>query len=378
MSIAFLHTADWQLGKRFGSFPGDKPAILRNQRLEAVDRLARAAVDGGCSAVLVAGDIFDAETVPQALTSQLLARLKSYPSLVWHLLPGNHDPARTGGVWTGILASGLPQNVRVHMQPVAAELVPGAVVLPAPLASKRVASDPTAWMDDAPSADGVLRIGLAHGSVQGFGSAGEASVPINPARVRSAGLAYLALGDWHGTMRISDHVWYSGTPEPDGFRDNNPGNALIVRVDGAGPPKVEQVATGNFKWSRRVLDVGSADALDVVEQEVAALGSNAMRSLVSLQLSGGVTLAEFVAIEARLSALEPALFHLNVNRETLNIVAAETDLGSIATPVLADIAQRLKLASEAGGDTASVAQRALHRLFSLAREVENSEGRAQA
>lgn len=378
MSLAFLHTADWQLGKRFGSFPGDKPAVLRNQRLEAVDRLARAAVDGGCSAVLVAGDIFDAETVPQTLTSQLLARLKSYPTLVWHLLPGNHDPARAGGVWSGILAGGLPQNVRVHMQPLAAELVPGAVLLPAPLASKRVASDPTAWMDGVPSAEGVLRIGLAHGSVQGFGSAGEASVPIDPARVRSAGLAYLALGDWHGTMRISDRVWYSGTPEPDGFRDNNPGNALIVRVDGAGAPKVEQVATGIFKWSRRVLDVSAANALDVVEQEVAGLGNSAARSLVSLQLTGAVTLAELTAIEARISALEPALFHLGVNRDTLKIVAAESDLGSIATPALADIAQRLKLASEAGGDAGMVAQRALQRLFSLAREVEDSVGRASA
>ena len=60
MRFTFLHTADWQLGKRFGSFPGDKPAVLRDQRLQAVDRLAQAAMAGGCSAVLVAGDVFDA------------------------------------------------------------------------------------------------------------------------------------------------------------------------------------------------------------------------------------------------------------------------------------------------------------------------------
>ena len=89
----------------------------------------------------------------------------------------------------------------------------------------------------SPTPAGALRIGLAHGSVQGFGSAGDANVPIDPARVKSAGLSYLALGDWHGTTRISDRAWYSGTPEPDGFRDNDPGNALIVRLDGAGPPQ---------------------------------------------------------------------------------------------------------------------------------------------
>ena len=102
------------------------------------------------------------------------------------------------------------------------------------------------WMDGVPSPAGALRIGLAHGSVQGFGSAGEANVPIDPARVKSAGLSYLALGDWHGTTRISDRAWYSGTPEPDGFRDNDPGNALIVRVDDAAAPNGRTRDDGTF------------------------------------------------------------------------------------------------------------------------------------
>ena len=65
--------------------------------------------------MLVAGDVFDAETVPEALSGQLLARLKAYPTLTWHLLPGNHDPARSGGVWSA-LVGGLPANVRVHLE----------------------------------------------------------------------------------------------------------------------------------------------------------------------------------------------------------------------------------------------------------------------
>ena len=189
----------------------------------------------------MAGDVFDAETVPEALSGQLLARLKAYPALTWHLLPGNHDPARAGGVWA-TLRGKLPANVRVHLEARPAEMAPGVVLLPAPLMSQAHDNDPTAWMDGAATPAGTLRIGLAHGSVQGFGSAGEANVPIDPARVKSAGLSYLALGDWHGMTRISDRAWYSGTPEPDGFRDNDPGNALIVRIDGAGAcRKVERV-----------------------------------------------------------------------------------------------------------------------------------------
>ena len=58
--------------------------------------------------VLVAGDVFDSETVSDALIGTLLARLKAHPKLTWHLLPGNHDPARAGGVWEAIVGAGLP------------------------------------------------------------------------------------------------------------------------------------------------------------------------------------------------------------------------------------------------------------------------------
>ena len=369
MTFTFLHTADWQIGKRFGSFPEDTAAVLRDQRLKAVDRLALAASDSGCSAVLVAGDVFDAETVPGALSGQLLARLKAYPALTWHLLPGNHDPGRAGGVWSS-LVGGLPANVRVHLEAKPAELAAGAVLLPAPLMSKRTSGDPTAWMDGTPTPTGALRIGLAHGSVQGFGSAGDANVPIDPARVKSAALSYLALGDWHGTTRISDRAWYSGTPEPDGFRDNDPGNALIVRLDGAAPPAVERVATAHFTWMSREVKVDGAESLGPVEADVARLGAAAARTLLSLQLAGTVAMTELGRIEERLGRLGPPLFHLAFDTSGITAYANVADLEALASPALSEIAQRLKAASERDGAEAAVAQRALRRLFALARQAE--------
>jgi len=371
MAFSFFHTADWQIGKRFGSFPGqDKPAVLRDTRFRAVGRLAEMAITRGCSAVLVAGDIFDAETVPEALAGQLMAQLRVYSPLTWHLLPGNHDPARPGGIWAAVIAGGLPANVHVHVEPRPFEIDPGVMLLPAPLVAKRVSTDPTAWMDEAPSPPGAVRIGLAHGSVQGFGSAGEASVPIDPARVKTAGLAYLALGDWHGTMRISDRAWYSGTPEPDSFRDNDPGNALMVRVDGSAVPQVERVSTAFFTWLRRMQRLDSADGLAPIEAEVAALGISAQRCLMALELSGVVTLAEFAQIEARLGELALDIFHLASDTAALDAVAATSDLEALSAPVLGEIATRLKGMAEGSGDDAAVARRALRRLFALARQAE--------
>jgi Calcineurin-like phosphoesterase len=371
MRFAFIHTADWQIGKRFGAFPAEKAAVLRAQRLDAVDRVAEAARVAGASAVLVAGDVFDSETVSDALAGTLLSRLKAYPKLAWHLLPGNHDPARAGGVWEAIVAGGLPANVRVQVAPVVAEIAPGVVLLPAPLTSKSTSRDPTAWMDGAASPPGTVRIGLSHGSVQGFGSDGDADVPIDPARVKSAGLSYLALGDWHGTTCISARVWYSGTPEPDSFPDNEPGYALAVQI--AGPsavPKVERVRTAHFTWARRRQTVESAAGLDAIEAEVGGLGSAASRWLIGLKLEGHVTLAEFAQLEARLAKLTTQLFHLEPDLSGLHTEAAASDLEVLSSGVLGTVAERLKAKAAGSGEEAAVAARALRRLFALARRAE--------
>ncbi len=371
MRFAFIHTADWQIGKRFGAFKAEKAAVLRDQRLGAVDRLAKAARATRAENVLVAGDVFDSETVSDALARRLLSRLQGYPDLVWHLLPGNHDPARAGGVWEAIVAGGLPANVSVHLTPEPAEIAKGVVLLPAPLTSKSTSRDPTAWMDGASLAADSVRIGLAHGSVQGFGSHANANVPIDPARVKSAGLDYLALGDWHGVKRISDRVWYSGTPEPDSFPDNEPGYALAVHIDDArATPKVERVATAHFTWMRRQKSVASADDLEVIEKEVNRLGADSSRHLMQLSLEGSVSLAEFSRIEERLTKLRPQLFHLAADLVDLQTAAAVTDIDELGSGVLGTVARRLKAMAEAQTEESDVAKRALRKLFAMARRVE--------
>ena len=77
-------------------------------------------------------------------------------------------------------------------------------------------------------------------------------IAIDPQRARSASLDYLALGDWHGTKQIGPATWYAGTPEPDSFTDNAPGNVLVVEIPGAGgPAHVETMPTGIYRWLAR-------------------------------------------------------------------------------------------------------------------------------
>ena len=69
----------------------------------------------------------------------------------------------------------------------------------------------------------LTRIGLAHGSVEGF--TGDSARPVDHIAAEKH-LSYFALGDWHGAKQVGERSWYSGTPEPDRFKGNDPGHVL--------------------------------------------------------------------------------------------------------------------------------------------------------
>jgi DNA repair exonuclease SbcCD nuclease subunit len=368
MAFTFIHTADWQLGAQFGALPGDVAARLQAARFDAIDRIAAVAMEHGAGHVLVAGDVFDTVRPPQRLIGQTLARLAKYRGLVWHLLPGNHDPAQPGSVWED-LARALPgPHVRLHIRAEPFELATGVILIPAPLTAKAMSHDPTAFMDQIETPPGAIRIGMAHGSVRGFSSEGEAAIPIAPERVVSARLDYLALGDWHGAVRVNPRVWYSGTPEPDRYRDNAPGHALAVSIAAPGAvPTVRQIATAGFRWQQHSLDITSVADVDRVAEAIGGGVVSADKTLLKLVIEGRVPLAEAAAVERSLEALAAAVAHLAVDRTGLIISTSEADLEALGTGAIATVAAHLSRQTRSGdAEQQAIANRALQLLTRFA------------
>ena len=132
---------------------------------------------------------------PRSL-NQPLERMRNFSGVHWHLMPGNHDHYRRNGLWDQLRRKGLPANVHVHTALESAIFEDESfALLPAPLHHRRMLNDPTVYMDEADLPDGLMRVGLAHGTVTGFGS-DDKDVPnyIAPDRPARAGLSYLALG----------------------------------------------------------------------------------------------------------------------------------------------------------------------------------------
>ena len=209
---------------------------------------------------------------------------------------------------------------------------------------------------------------MAHGSVRGFSSEGEASIPIAPERVASARLDYLALGDWHGAVRINPRVWYSGTPEPDRYRDNASGHVLAVSIAGPGAvPAVRHVATADFRWQQQSLDIASALDVDRLTEAVGAGAVSADKTLLKLVIGGRVPLADAAAVERSLEALAASVAHLAVDRVGLVVSTSEADLEALGTGAIATVAAHLSQQVRCGDPEAqAIANRALQLLTRFA------------
>lgn len=334
MLLRILHTADWQLGKPFGSIKGDPAAVLREERFSAVGRVADLAAARAVDAVLVAGDVFDSPTVPDQVLRRALEAMRPYQG-PWVLLPGNHDPALSESPWTRLQRLGLPANIHLALAPEPVLLAEGGLaVLPAPLTRRHEPDDLTEWMERCETPEGAVRVGLAHGSVVNFDPEGEARNAISDRRADTAGLSYLALGDWHGAREVAPRTWYSGTPEPDRFRDNDPGNALVITVGGPrGTPEVELVRVGRFAWRQCTVTCGvggEVDPASAVEAAIGALAAEApKKTLVRLALDGTATLADRLRVENCLDAWEARLHYLERDMARLLDEPDDDDLDAL-------------------------------------------------
>jgi DNA repair exonuclease SbcCD nuclease subunit len=371
--LRFIHSSDLHLGKRFGNFSGDVPSRLREARHNVLGTLAQRARDKGAGVILLAGDTFDTETPAPDVLRQAITEMRHHSDLRWVILPGNHDSLQASELWSTISAD-TPPNLVLARDVAPITLAPGVILLPAPCTTRRPGRDLTEWMDACPTEEGVIRLGLAHGAVSTFSEDMRVEEVIAIDRAKRAGLAYLALGDWHGALEVSPRTWYSGTPEQDRFKHDRMGEALFVTLESAtATPIVETIPTASFSW--RTFNLHLLDGDDPSAVLAAQLPAERERRhmLAQLVIRGHSRLAQIEALNATVEAITPDFAYLEQDRRELSTVYDVTDLDEIDRGgALREAAHALLL--KAQDDTLSATDRetasaALSRLYSYAQKV---------
>jgi len=171
-------------------------------------------------------------------------------------------------------------------------------------------------------------------------------------------------------MQVTPTTWYSGTPEPDGFKHDIPGAALLVTLNG--PAQAMPVETGQFRWTRPTLDVLPGE--DVVARIGEALPTVRARDhLVRLAVTGRLPLAKKTALEANLKARGPDFGWFEADVAGLSVDALPEDLDQIdragALRQAAEVLMSESLNPGLSQSDRDIASIALARLYALTEEV---------
>lgn len=382
MALKLVHTADWHLGMTFPSFDADARLRLSRARLEVIDRILGLAERHSAHAVLCAGDLFDdPDPAPewwQGLAKKLQAR--SWSDRPVFLLPGNHDPLTTTGVYSPShpFRAALPAWVHVvDRDDFSAELAGGAVLHAAPCRSRSDSRDlALSLLPARPSGDSRIRIGMVHG--QTFDLPGcQMNFPIARDAAERKGLDYLAIGDTHGFRDVTPEghapTVYPGAPEPTHFGEKRPGHAVLVYLpaDRRRRALVREEPVAHWTW-----EVVTCTSLE----ELRALAARDLSGhVLRLSLDMSVSPEGLTEVERLLTDLEgTSAAHGKVGVLQLDRSRLRLDTGNLestfdsAPDVLKAVAARLRARElELGADTeqAEIARRALYQLYRLTREA---------
>jgi DNA repair exonuclease SbcCD nuclease subunit len=361
MPFTCIHTSDWQLGLKLAYIPGDAGAQARLLRYQTVRAIAAVAHDRQVDAVLVSGDVLDSNAAGPETLQRAREALAAFAPVPVLLISGNHDH---GGEACALdrLVEGLPHVRLLNRRE--AVTVAGATILPCPLLRRHEVDDPTAWLPQRGPQDGI-RIAMAHGGVVDFaalaGDDVESPNLIDLRAVLAKGVDYLALGDWHGTLRVDPRAWYSGTPEATRFKERDPGKILVVRIAAPGAePQVAQVPVATTTWQRWEETLADDAAIARLQSRFAGLAQSTT-TCIELTLAGTLTLAGRTRLDALLQDWSQRCMLLRIDATQVVAQPSEDDIAALAEPgLLAETVRRLR------ADTAPESGEALlllHRLL---------------
>ena len=259
--MKIFHTADVHVGLTFKSqsraYDDELRDMLVAERIEVIERMVEMANDQSCNLFVVAGDLFDRQTVPKGQVQKTAKALNEFAGPVV-VLPGNHDYYQEEGdnlwsVFIGELNSGsvLTSNSPVELHDFGVE----AVIYPGVCHSRHSKENAIGWISQEELGDtSDVRIGVAHGNLVGhsYDENGE-YYSMTEQELNSLGMDVWLLGHIHVRLPKEqsgsrERIFYPAIPEPASFRCDHEGFAWIIEIDDEKNISYTSHQTGRFRF----------------------------------------------------------------------------------------------------------------------------------
>ncbi|MGA8988751.1 metallophosphoesterase family protein [Aeromicrobium sp.] len=330
--MRFVATADWQLGMTAHYLGDEARPRFAQARIDAIRSIGRVAAERDAAFILVCGDVFESNQLDRAVVARTFDALADVTVPVW-LLPGNHDPLDAASIYRSReFVEGCPAHVHVLDTPGLHTVDHGVEIVAAPWFSKAPLTDlVAAALADVEPRDGIVRIVAGHGTVLGIDRDNPAGINEDDltAAIHSGRADFAVLGDRHSTTRVTDRIWYPGAPEVTSRREDDPGNVLVVDVDGTSVT-VDPVPVGTWSYVHHRAELSSAADVDELERWLAELPAK-HRTAVWLSLTGALSIGEKARLDTILDAARDlfALVDLWERHSDLVVTPADGEFGDL-------------------------------------------------
>ena len=296
--IRLIHTADIHLDACFAgaaftpAFGNRRRQGLRDALCAILDRAAQWPAD----AVLIAGDLYDAERVSRDTVAFCREAFAGTPVPIL-IAPGNHDPCTAASAYAQVT---WPENVHIFSSPAWS---------PHTLLNGRLVVHGFGW--DSPNLganpfkelripqDNAVHIAMGHGSERSHQMPEEELfAPFDAADLAVPGLRYAALGHLHRQTEVGaltgTPMYYPGSPEGLDFRHTGVHSYLEVeihddRVD------VRSTPASQVLWDVITLDLSECESSQELITLLRRLAREAPLPLVARVVLTGVCDSAFQA-----------------------------------------------------------------------------------
>ena len=315
MALKILHTADLHLGMKFAGYP-DVQNELTEARFEVLKGLVDQANSELCDLFVLAGDVFDRVTVTKGDVSRCIDILNECNGLVI-LLPGNHDyTSSQSELWDYVVKHGGDRLcVLEKKEPVPLHHYDLDVVLyPGPCTAKHSSENAIDWVKTTHKDQSTkYHIGIAHGNIEGLGLDERRNYyPMTRAELLECEVDLWLLGHIHVPFPAEsgprERIYYSGTPEPDGFDCRHGGYAWIIELDDDKAINAQQISPGKFRFTHDEFDLRTLANVEQLKKYY--IETDRTNLLVKLKLTGRLPREIYAELASVKSVIRDHVFYL--------------------------------------------------------------------